>query len=55
MVYRTLFITVCSGLKRSFSEWRKSVASITAISPTEAAKMCLSRETLEGLHITGMP
>ena len=35
-------------------EWKASVDSREGLTPTEKAKMCLSRETLEGLHITGM-
>ena len=35
-------------------EWKASVASREGFTPTEKARMCLSRETLEGLHITGM-
>ena len=36
-------------------EWKASVASRPGLKPAEQARMCLSRETLEGLHITGMP
>ena len=39
---------------RYLDEWKASVDSREGITPTEKAKMCLSRETLEGLHITGM-
>ena len=35
-------------------EWKSSVASREGLTLMEEAKMCLSRETLEGLHITGM-
>ncbi len=35
------------------AEWKASVDSRTGISDGDKARMCLSRETLEGLHITG--
>ena len=35
-------------------DWKTSDDSREGLTPTEKAKMCLSRETLEGLHITGM-
>ena len=35
-------------------EWRASIASREGFTSTAKARMCLSRETLEGLYITGM-
>ena len=34
-------------------EWEESVASRTGFTAKERAMMCLSRETLDGLRITG--
>ena len=35
-------------------EWEKEVASNTYLDTKEKAKMCLSKETLEGIKITGL-
>ena len=35
-------------------EWRASVDARKDITDAERPTMCLSRETLEGLHITGI-
>ena len=35
------------------SEWEESVSSREAASDTEKTRMLLSRETVEGLYITG--
>lgn len=34
-------------------EWRASVDARQGVTEAEKALMCLSRETIEGLHITG--
>ena len=37
-----------------FEEWKKGVESRTGFSKGEQTLMCLSQETLEGLHMSGM-
>ena len=58
MIYNTHFFPRVQWLENEFlgylDEWKASVASREGLTLTEEAKMCLSRETLEGLHITGM-
>ena len=58
MIYNTLFFPRVQWLEKEFLgylyEWKASVDSREGLTPTEKAKMCLSREILEGLHITGM-
>jgi len=56
MVILHLFTFSClQQLEKEFlgylKEWKASVASWEGFTPTEKARMCLSRETLEGLHI----
>ena len=50
-------ILVLQWLKDDFlgylSEWEKSVSSRDGFTSKEKSFMCLSRETLEGLQITG--
>ena len=50
-------ITLSQWLEKDFlgylQEWEESVNSRLDVSDTNKAKMLLSRETIEGLHITG--
>ena len=46
-----------SGLQKDFLDyldgWEKEVSERQGVSKPEKKRMCLSRETLEGLRITG--
>ena len=58
MYMQTHYILNLQWLERDFldylNEWRSSVAGRDGFTSAEKAMMTLSRETLEGLRVTGM-
>ena len=52
-----LFCIFIQWLEKEFigylKEWKESVESRPGFTEAEKAMMCLSKETLEGLHISG--
>lgn len=55
MDYKVLFLQWLENDFLSYlAEWEESVATRSDMSLAERKKMCLSRETLEGLRLTGV-